>query len=287
MQTAAAALPWRETPRPIGVEGCHVAVGGHRRRGSAGSVTCAAAPAPASAARPTTAATTAPSPPRSQLDTDDLTLEFTNPSAGDVEVLEVGIGCVSVHPGEIDDAEQIVERVEQAVEVIGAERIVLNPDCGFAPASAARVDLDEVYRKLQYQVSRDTQIRAVRGHLNSRTPDDRGPWYRGSFLPPEVRRGPGNWGLQRTPGLVRRKEVVLLLGPPGVGKSHLAAGLGVKAVPEGWPGPPMTSQSPRSTRVTSWERGLRTRRWPTGRSGSCRHGRRGDSGRSTAEGLLD
>ena len=29
------------------------------------------------------------------------------------------------------------------------------------------------------------------------------------------------------------KEVVLLLGPPGVGKSHLAAGLGVKAVQNG------------------------------------------------------
>jgi DNA replication protein DnaC len=33
---------------------------------------------------------------------------------------------------------------------------------------------------------------------------------------------------------VRRKEVVLLLGPPGVGKSHLAAGLGVKAVQNGF-----------------------------------------------------
>ena len=66
-------------------------------------------------------------PALEQLDTDHLTLEFTNPGAGDVEVLEqlpdhleIGLGCVSVHPGEIDDAAQIVERVEQAVEVIGA-----------------------------------------------------------------------------------------------------------------------------------------------------------------------
>jgi DNA replication protein DnaC len=32
----------------------------------------------------------------------------------------------------------------------------------------------------------------------------------------------------------RRKENVLLLGPPGVGKTHLAAGLGVKAVQNGF-----------------------------------------------------
>ncbi|MEW6234125.1 MAG: IS21-like element helper ATPase IstB [Candidatus Omnitrophota bacterium] len=33
---------------------------------------------------------------------------------------------------------------------------------------------------------------------------------------------------------VKRKENVLLLGPPGVGKSHLAAGLGVKAAENGF-----------------------------------------------------
>ena len=109
-------------------------------------------------------------PALEQLDTDHLTLEFSNPGAGDVEVfeqlpehLEIGLGCVSVHPGEIDDAGQIVERVEQAAEVIGAERIVLNPDCGFAPGSAARVDLDEVYRKLQYQAEAAERLRQIYG----------------------------------------------------------------------------------------------------------------------------
>ena len=109
-------------------------------------------------------------PALEQLDTDHLTLEFSNPGAGDVEVfeqlpehLEIGLGCVSVHPGEIDDAGQIAERVEQAVEVIGAERIVLNPDCGFAPGSAARVDLDEVYRKLQYQAEAARRLREIYG----------------------------------------------------------------------------------------------------------------------------
>ena len=40
--------------------------------------------------------------------------------------------------------------------------------------------------------------------------------------------------LLATSEFVRRKEVVLLLGPRGVGKSHLAAGLGVKAVQNGF-----------------------------------------------------
>jgi 5-methyltetrahydropteroyltriglutamate--homocysteine methyltransferase len=35
---------------------------------------------------------------------------------------------------------------------LGARRITLNPDCGFAPGSAAKVDLDEVYLKLRAEV---------------------------------------------------------------------------------------------------------------------------------------
>ncbi|MDA0335758.1 MAG: cobalamin-independent methionine synthase II family protein [bacterium] len=104
----------------------------------------------------------------SRLDVDHLTLEFTSPGAGDVDVLEqlpdhieIGLGCVSVHPGEVDDAQTIVERVEKAVEIVGAERIVLNPDCGFAPGSAARVNLDEVYQKLRNQAEAARRLREI------------------------------------------------------------------------------------------------------------------------------
>ncbi|HCL29397.1 MAG TPA: hypothetical protein DIC52_13285 [Candidatus Latescibacteria bacterium] len=103
-----------------------------------------------------------------RLQTDHLTLEFSSPGAGDVNVLEqlpddleIGLGCVSVHPGEVDDSDAIVERVEQAIEVVGAERIALNPDCGFAPGSAARVDLDEVYQKLRYQTEAAKRLREI------------------------------------------------------------------------------------------------------------------------------
>ncbi|MDE0026437.1 MAG: cobalamin-independent methionine synthase II family protein [Spirochaetaceae bacterium] len=89
-----------------------------------------------------------------------LTMEFTAPQAGDVEVLrllrddlEIGLGCVSVTPGQVDSPEEIVGRVEQALRHVPAERITLNPDCGFAPGSAAEVSIDEVYAKLKNQVA--------------------------------------------------------------------------------------------------------------------------------------
>ena len=89
-----------------------------------------------------------------------LTMEFTSPGAGQAEVFkelredfEIGLGCVSVHPGEVDLPETIVARVERAMTYLSADRIVLNPDCGFAPGSAARVDIDEVYRKLKNEVT--------------------------------------------------------------------------------------------------------------------------------------
>ncbi len=84
-----------------------------------------------------------------------LTMEFTAPQAGDLAVLrqlredfEIGLGCVSVTPGQIDSPETIAARVRQALRFLPAERITLNPDCGFAPGSGAQVSLDEAYQKL-------------------------------------------------------------------------------------------------------------------------------------------
>ena len=49
--------------------------------------------------------------------------------------------------------------VECALRYLPAERIVLNPDCGFAPGSAARVDLEEVYEKLKNMVEAAHRLR--------------------------------------------------------------------------------------------------------------------------------
>ncbi|MCZ6471036.1 MAG: cobalamin-independent methionine synthase II family protein [Gammaproteobacteria bacterium] len=85
-----------------------------------------------------------------------LTMEFTAPGAGEFAVFkqlredfEIGLGCVSCSPGQIDSVDTIVERVSRACEFISPGRITLNPDCGFAPGSGAEVSVDEVYQKLK------------------------------------------------------------------------------------------------------------------------------------------
>ena len=42
---------------------------------------------------------------------------------------------------------------------LAPERITLNPDCGFAPGSAAPVSLDEVYVKLKNEVAAAAGLR--------------------------------------------------------------------------------------------------------------------------------
>jgi 5-methyltetrahydropteroyltriglutamate--homocysteine methyltransferase len=96
----------------------------------------------------------------SRLKVDHITMEFTAPGAGDMSVferlpehVEIGLGCVSCQPGQVDTPDVIVERVEMALKYLPPERITLNPDCGFAPGSAADVSLDEVYAKLKNEAA--------------------------------------------------------------------------------------------------------------------------------------
>ncbi len=95
-----------------------------------------------------------------------ITMEFTTPGSGEMSVfrqlpehVEIGLGCVSCLPGEVDSVETIVSRVEQALQHVAPERITLNPECGFAPGSAAEVSIDEVYVKLKNEVEAARRLR--------------------------------------------------------------------------------------------------------------------------------
>jgi len=99
-----------------------------------------------------------------------LTMEFTAPGSGDTAILgelregfEIGLGCVDCTPGVIDSPETIVERVELALRHIAPERVTLNPDCGFAPGSAARVSIDEVSEKLDNEAEAARRLRERHG----------------------------------------------------------------------------------------------------------------------------
>jgi 5-methyltetrahydropteroyltriglutamate--homocysteine methyltransferase len=96
-----------------------------------------------------------------------LTMEFTAAGADDLESLgrlredfELGLGVVDVTPGAPEAAPLIAARVERALTRIDKGRITLNPDCGFAPGSAAKVDTDEVYLKLKAEAEAARMLRA-------------------------------------------------------------------------------------------------------------------------------
>jgi 5-methyltetrahydropteroyltriglutamate--homocysteine methyltransferase len=80
-----------------------------------------------------------------------LMLELATPRAGDVEVLaalpaekRVGVGVLNQKRPEIETVEEVVARAERAIAVLGAGRVHLVPDCGFAtfadnPIASAKV----------------------------------------------------------------------------------------------------------------------------------------------------
>jgi 5-methyltetrahydropteroyltriglutamate--homocysteine methyltransferase len=87
-------------------------------------------------------------------------LEFTIPVAGDFAVLRqlpddrlIGLGCVDCRGEHVEPPEVIADRVEQALRHVGRERVWLNPDCGFAPGSAADIPIDEAYLKLRNEAA--------------------------------------------------------------------------------------------------------------------------------------
>ena len=109
-------------------------------------------------------------PQLNRLNVQHLTMEFTAAGADDLESLarlrgdfELGLGVVDVTPGKIDEAGEIAARVERALKRVDAKRITLNPDCGFAPGSAANVDIDEVYRKLCAEAEAARSLRTRHG----------------------------------------------------------------------------------------------------------------------------
>jgi 5-methyltetrahydropteroyltriglutamate--homocysteine methyltransferase len=68
-----------------------------------------------------------------------LLLELATPRAGELEVLRelpddrrIGVGVVNQKLQQVETAEEVLARAERAVQLLGVERVLLNPDCGFA-----------------------------------------------------------------------------------------------------------------------------------------------------------
>jgi 5-methyltetrahydropteroyltriglutamate--homocysteine methyltransferase len=89
-------------------------------------------------------------------DVDELALEFAMPQAGSTDVLaglpgrlRLGFGCVDVRRPGPETPETVLARVRRALRHVPAERLTLNPDCGFAPSGTNPIPLDEAYAKLK------------------------------------------------------------------------------------------------------------------------------------------
>jgi 5-methyltetrahydropteroyltriglutamate--homocysteine methyltransferase len=68
-----------------------------------------------------------------------LTLELCTPRAGELDVLtglpddrRIGVGVLNQKEQRVESTEEVLTRAERAVARLGADRVLLNPDCGFA-----------------------------------------------------------------------------------------------------------------------------------------------------------
>jgi 5-methyltetrahydropteroyltriglutamate--homocysteine methyltransferase len=98
---------------------------------------------------------------------DELALEFAMPQAGSVDVLaglpsrlRLGFGCLDVRCEGTEAPETVADRVRRALRYVPAERLSLNPDCGFAPSGNNPIPLDEVYAKLKALAAAAARLRA-------------------------------------------------------------------------------------------------------------------------------
>jgi 5-methyltetrahydropteroyltriglutamate--homocysteine methyltransferase len=86
-----------------------------------------------------------------------LVLEMATPRAGEIEVFkeyknqkELGLGVANPRTDNIEDPRAIVQSVRRLLEFYDADKIFLNPDCGFGTFAERCVNTPDIaYKKLQ------------------------------------------------------------------------------------------------------------------------------------------
>jgi len=87
----------------------------------------------------------------SRLNVGTLFLELCTPRAGEIEILKalpdrlrIGVGVCNQKHSDIEAVDEIMRKGEQAIQIFGKERVLLNPDCGFATFADNPVSSDRV-----------------------------------------------------------------------------------------------------------------------------------------------
>jgi 5-methyltetrahydropteroyltriglutamate--homocysteine methyltransferase len=95
-----------------------------------------------------------------------ISLELATPAAGGMTSLarfptgaRLGLGCIDHCERRVETVDEVVARVEAAMRHVDRNRIILHPDCGFAPSVQNPMDLDEAYEKLKVMCQAAARLR--------------------------------------------------------------------------------------------------------------------------------
>jgi len=95
-----------------------------------------------------------------------ISLELATPVAGGLGSLahfpptpRLGLGCIDHCERRVETVDEVAARVEGAMRYVDPARVVLHPDCGFAPSIQNPMDLDEAYEKLKVMSEAAARLR--------------------------------------------------------------------------------------------------------------------------------
>ena len=106
-----------------------------------------------------------------QMNVDQLVLECATPRAGEMEVFkeyanekEIGLGVVNPRTDELETPAMIVERVNEMLEYFDADKIYLNPDCGFGTFAERNINTSEgAFHKMRVIGEAAQELRKLHG----------------------------------------------------------------------------------------------------------------------------
>ena len=105
-----------------------------------------------------------------QLDVRQLVLEYATPRAGEIVATggkELGLGVVNPRADRVETPDEIRERVQRALRHVPAEKLFLNPDCGFGTFAARPMNAPELaQQKLAAMAAAASRLREE--HAGSR-----------------------------------------------------------------------------------------------------------------------
>ena len=102
-----------------------------------------------------------------------LLLELCTPRSGEMEILtslpddmRIGIGACNQKHAHVESVESIVKHVEHAINLFGAERVLLTPDCGFATFADNPLNSDATAEAKMAALAQAARILRTRHHLH-------------------------------------------------------------------------------------------------------------------------